>query len=250
MSNDKLPTVPPPPKKKGKLPPVQLPPVANGQLPVVAKAKRPLRALKDFAEKAEDLKEYFDSVRKNRNLLDTACKYPWSADAPEALDKAGKVLGLYDGLYHELAKELEIDLEKFNPEDAYDDDGNITEDVVRKHLALLLASFPNANPGNAEAYSGMMVEEVMAEYPTLVALESACSQIRRTSKFPPTTAEVIEAIQEHGELWSERLSAIYYGQGWMKTFRDKVKVATELVAAEQVKREEARRAAEEEAHGR
>jgi len=111
---------------------------------------------------------------------------------------------------------------------------------------VLLASFPNANPGNSEAYVGMMVEEVMAEDDvSLVVLESACSQIRRTSKFPPTTAEVIEAIREQVELWEPRLVAIDSYElevGWIE---GELKAATELVATAQAEREKQRQAAEE-----
>jgi hypothetical protein len=142
---------------------------------------------------------------------------------------------------------LQRDLEeRFNPDSAYDDDCRLLEARVRAAIALLLASFPNANPGNSEAYVGMMVEEIMAEDDvSLVVLESACSQIRRTSKFPPTTAEVIEAIGEQAELWEPRLNAIHScGNvvGWM---RDELKAATELVAAAKAEREEQARIAKE-----
>ena len=116
----------------------------------------------------------------------------------------------------------------------------------RFSTSVLLASFPNANPGNSEAYVGMMVEDVMAEdHVSLVVLESACSQIRRTSKFPPTTAEVIEAIREQAELWEPRLDAVYFCEDVVGRLRYELKAATELVAAATAERQEQRRIAAE-----
>jgi hypothetical protein len=134
--------------------------------------------------------------------------------------------------------------ERFDPESAYDD-GCLLEERVRAAIALLLASFPNANPGNPEAYVGMMVEEVMAEDDvSLVVLESACSQVRRTSKFSPTTAEVIEAIREQAEVWEPRLNAIHGCGNVVGLIRNELKAATELVAAATAEQEQRRIAAE------
>jgi hypothetical protein len=233
----------------GNLPPVQLPAVTNGQqLPAVAKAARPLRALNGFAGRADDLSWFAKRAWKSLRLLDSVCRCPWCADAQKALDEAGKVLDLYDSKYRELAEQLKLDRQHFNPADAYDDDDDesITAERVHMHIRLLLASFPNANPGNAEAYLGAMVEEVLAAFPSVPALESACSQIRKTVKFPPTIAEVIEAIDERNDLWSDRFMAIADCATCAESLRRELRIATELVAAEQVKREEQRRIAEEE----
>lgn len=173
------------------------------------------------------------------------CLCPWSADAQKCLDEANSVLSSYDGHFRELAEELKLDCEIFNPDDAYDDDYQLIEGRVRIHIAMLVGSIPNATPGNPEAYIGMMVEEVMTEDISLPALELACSQIRRRVKFTPSISEVIEAIQEQAELWEPRLNAIHGCEDYATWLRDKLRIATELVAAEQVKREEQRLAAEE-----
>ena len=131
------------------------------------------------------------------------------------------------------------------PDSAYDEDGDITEEQVRKHIGLLLSSYPNANPGNEEAYVGMMVGEVLTECPSVIVLESACSQLRRTNKFPPTTAEVIEAIKEQEELWSPRRIAIYSCSSSAWLLREELTAVTELVAAHRLKVEEQRRVREE-----
>jgi hypothetical protein len=231
----------------GNLLPVKLPAVTNGQLPAVAKAARPLRALNGFASRADDLSWFAKRGWKNLRMLDSVCRCPWSTDAQMALDEAGKVLDLYDSKYRKLAEQLKLDRQHFNPADAYDDDDDesITEERVHMHIRMLLASFPNANPGNAEAYLGAMVEEVLAAFPSVPALESACSHIRKTVKFPPTIAEVIEAIDEQNDLWSDRFMAISDCATCAESLRTELKIATELVAAEQLKREEQLLAAEE-----
>jgi hypothetical protein len=109
-----------------------------------------------------------------------------------------------------------------------------------------MTASPNANPGNSEAYVGMMVEEVMAEDDvSLVVLESACSQIRRTSKFPPTTAEVIEAIREQVELWDPRFNAIHSCENVVGWIRDELTAAQDELTAAKAERERERLAAEE-----
>jgi hypothetical protein len=225
--------------------PKQLPAVStNGQLPVVAKATtRPLRALNDFADRAEDLAAYMNRLdRARKEILRITLYSP--AEAQKHLDQASTVLAQFDKTYGELAKELTLDRVKFNPLDAYDKDGKITETRVRQHMALL-SCYSNANPANPEAYVGMMVEEVMAECPVLVVLESACSQLRRTLKFLPAISKVIEAIEEQDELWTPRLSAIDECAETVRFLRGEVKIATDVVATNQAKLEEQQLAAEQ-----
>jgi hypothetical protein len=241
MSKQKLPTIPP------QKPPAQLPVATSGQLPALAKASHPVRALKDFAASADDLAEHYGKLQKARQNIQIVRQCPLVANAQNYLDEAGALLSWHDKYFRKQPEKLELALkERFSPDDAYDDDYRLLEARVRAAIALLLASFPNANPGNSEAYVGMMVEEVMAEDDvSLVVLESACSQIRRTSKFPPTTAEVIEAIREQVELWEPRLVAIDSYElevGWIE---GELKAATELVATAQAEREKQRQAAEE-----
>jgi hypothetical protein len=123
-----------------KLPPVKLPAVTGGQLPVVAKARtRPVRALKEFADRAQNLTKHHDMAGKSRGLLDSVRRHPDASDAQKVLDDASAVLASYDKRFREEVKELAADLAKFNPEDAYDDDCNITEERVTKHIGVLLS---------------------------------------------------------------------------------------------------------------
>jgi hypothetical protein len=240
MSKKKLPTIPP------QKPPAQLPAASSGQLPAVAKATHPVRALKDFAAEADVLARHYGQLSAARQNIRSVRQSPNLANAQKYLDEASALLSRHDKDFCELANELELALdERFSPDDAYDGDYRLLEPRVRAAIALLLASFPNANPGNSEAYVGMMVEEVMAEDDvSLVVLESACSQIRRTSKFPPTTAEVIEAIREQAKLWEPRLNAVHWCGNVVGCIRVELPPAQLEVSAATAEREQRRIAAE------
>jgi hypothetical protein len=241
MSKPKLPTIPP------QKPSAELPPATIGQLPALAKATHPVRALKDFAAMADGLADHYGELKTARRNIQNVRETPHQSDAQKYLDEARALLREHDNDFCEFAKELKQDLdERFNPESAFDDDCRLLEVRVRAAIALLLASFPNANPGNPETYVGTMVEEVMAEDDvSLVVLESACSQIRRTSKFAPNIAELVEAIQEQAEVWEPRLNAIQGCGNVVGLIRKELKAATELVAAATAEREERARIAAE-----
>jgi hypothetical protein len=70
-----------------------------------------------------------------------------------------------------------------------------TKTEIAKHLALLVKSFPNAGSADCEVYGRMLIEDVAADLPAIGDIEDACRQIRRTCRFLPTIAEVIEAIR-------------------------------------------------------
>jgi hypothetical protein len=71
-----------------------------------------------------------------------------------------------------------------------------TKIEIANHLALLLKSFPNAGKDNAEVFGRMLCEDVAAQQPTAGGLEAACRQLRRTCRFIPTIAEVLEALDK------------------------------------------------------
>lgn len=79
--------------------------------------------------------------------------------------------------------------------------------AVAEQIGLLIGSFPNAVPHNPEAYTGMLIEEVIASGASAVALEATCRIIRRTQKFPPAISEVLEILQEQDTRWSNMLDS-------------------------------------------
>jgi hypothetical protein len=82
--------------------------------------------------------------------------------------------------------------------------GRIKRRVVSEAVALLIGSFPHANPHEPKCYSRMMVEEIYACKPNAIILESACRHIRRTEEFMPAPARMIKAIDQECSRWCDR----------------------------------------------
>jgi hypothetical protein len=63
-------------------------------------------------------------------------------------------------------------------------------------MATLIGSYANAAPGSPETYAAMMIEEIVTYNPGAVQLEAACRWVRRNCKFPPSIAEMLQALRE------------------------------------------------------
>lgn len=63
-------------------------------------------------------------------------------------------------------------------------------------LGRLLKAFPNAGKADVATFGEMLVEDVVAARPSIAAVVQGCTKLRRTCKFLPTIAEVLEAIRE------------------------------------------------------
>ena len=81
----------------------------------------------------------------------------------------------------------------------------LTRRVITEKIGLLIGSFPNSSPHDAETYMGMLTEEVFAANPRASALEATCRDLRRTQKFAPAIAEVLATLRKQAETWSEVL---------------------------------------------
>ncbi len=64
------------------------------------------------------------------------------------------------------------------------------EDAVRQSCAMIVGSFPQAQPGAPEIYTGGMLQE-LSEFPADI-LEATVREVRRTLKFLPAISEVYE----------------------------------------------------------
>jgi hypothetical protein len=114
----------------------------------------------------------------------------WTTKAPAALTEFKQLMDWYN------RKEL------YEPETK---GGRLSKRVVSESMGLLLASVPNSNVGSPEVFAQMMIEEVYAAEPSACTLESACRHIRRTiKKFGPSIADVLAALEEQNERWSDR----------------------------------------------
>jgi hypothetical protein len=81
----------------------------------------------------------------------------------------------------------------------------ITRRVVIEKIGLLIGSFPNAAPHNAETYIGLLIEEIIAANPSVTVLEATCRELRRSKTFVPTISEVLKELHAQAEKWSDCL---------------------------------------------
>ena len=171
----------------------------------VAKPKRVAwRVFNRFVADAEELREYVGQLYELR----------WHP----AEDDARTAAGIEDEaeFCQALVARCKAGLARFDHPDNYeadeDSDGEhvvLSDAHIAKRIGILVASFANANPGNAEGYVTMLIEHVHAvEGLTEVALESACREIVETQKFPPAIAEVLSVIKRQMDQWRERRYAI------------------------------------------
>lgn len=70
-----------------------------------------------------------------------------------------------------------------------------TPDDIAVQIMLLVAAYPNASR-DLKVYSKTLAEDVGAAQPGRLALEWTCRKLRRTNKFVPAIAEVLEALTD------------------------------------------------------
>jgi hypothetical protein len=71
-----------------------------------------------------------------------------------------------------------------------------TEKEMAERLLLLVKAFPNVSTSDGEVYGATLINDVAATEPAIGDLEEACRYLRRTLKFLPTIAEVLDALYE------------------------------------------------------
>jgi chromosome segregation ATPase len=82
------------------------------------------------------------------------------------------------------------------------------ESSIRQQIAFLLGSFPASTAPDPQIYARAMIAEVSAAQPSLIALDTMCRELRRTLKWPPSIAEVLDGLKEAEALWSNRYSRL------------------------------------------
>lgn len=169
----------------------------------------------DFTRRAKDAAKIYAG-------LEAAVKAIYEGCPSTALEHGKATLDAYDRFDCKVIQRFERDVKTFDPDDAYDDNGDITKGQVSKHIALLVGSFPNANPADPETYTKMLIEEVVAAAPTVTALEAACRKVRRTAKFLPAISEVLAALKEEERAWEGRWGAINYSNWEADDLRKKL----------------------------
>lgn len=63
-------------------------------------------------------------------------------------------------------------------------------------LGRLLKAFPNAGKADVETFGELLVGDVIDVRPSIAAVVQGCTKLRRTCKFLPNIAEVLEALRE------------------------------------------------------
>jgi hypothetical protein len=79
---------------------------------------------------------------------------------------------------------------------------------TRQEIALLVGAFPSGNVPDPAVYSPIMLREVIAIRPSVLALAAACNKLRRTCRWQPPIADVLQAIREEEALWRYRLRCV------------------------------------------
>lgn len=71
-----------------------------------------------------------------------------------------------------------------------------TAKEIAVNLGMLLKAFPNSGRDDVRAFGDMLIADVRDEGPSIAAVVRGCAKLRRTAKFLPVIAEVLEAIRE------------------------------------------------------
>lgn len=78
---------------------------------------------------------------------------------------------------------------------------------VKRQLQILMGSFPNAPKIDLQLYGTALVEDVLSEQPSMLALSNACRTLRRTSRFLPTISEVLGVLETEMSRQLDRIEA-------------------------------------------
>lgn len=76
-----------------------------------------------------------------------------------------------------------------------------TPGVVKREVANLIGSFPNAAVANPEIYLSALVYDLLDKHIPDAVTVLTCRQIRRTCKFVPSISEVLETAESIADQW-------------------------------------------------
>lgn len=72
----------------------------------------------------------------------------------------------------------------------------VPAEEVRDALAAFLLAWPGAAKADLAGYGAQLLSDVLAERPTRYALDTALGNLRRSSRFLPSIAEVLADLQQ------------------------------------------------------
>jgi len=189
---------------------------------------RDFRAMKEFAEKLEGTTHELS----RKHIVQEAQRF---IERFEAFGGRGFIKNRLEKIWDECRPE------SWWPEDS----DTPARSQVTKMITGLMGSFPTSNIPAPEIFVPVLLDDVMALEPSFVELEATCRELRKTKKFMPSIAEVIEALEEQQEEWSRRRSVVWH----MEEYYDDLCTEIAKEKAEEERRakeaEEAARAAAE-----
>jgi hypothetical protein len=173
----------------------------------------PLRALKQFAAKADYVALRYNQIDK---LLDTLGEKIGATTNRELIDQLiadAKRTAVLDDHDKTLLAWCEAAVQRFDPDDNYeiDDDKKyvLKPSVVAARIAVLVGAFPAGAPSDPTVYLKVMMEHVRSvEALSLVALDAAIWEAVGTLKFIPSVSELMVIVKRQKEQWHKRFMAI------------------------------------------
>ena len=196
--------------------------VASGQrLPAKKSAAKPFD---DFAERMSDLGETYQRLERSLKAtkghgVSTAAKMQSAVAALEFLenfDPSRLIKRCLDFLEH---FEFESDGkgddggddEEWNEEEYNEEYDAWYRSRVSLCVVPLLGAFPNANPADPKVFVSTLIDDMAGCDASLVVIEAAVRKVRRTMKFLPSIAEVLEAIRDEETAWAPGFDAVHGG---------------------------------------
>jgi hypothetical protein len=84
----------------------------------------------------------------------------------------------------------------FERDGVYEPDGSVSAEFVAEAVGTMLTGITGGAAANAEAYVGLLVEELIATGASATQIEFATRQVGRGRTFLPALAEVLKALAE------------------------------------------------------
>lgn len=181
-------------------------------VPIQSYPGHPLRSLKQFAAKADEIVGRYDPLE---NLVDGLREKIEAAADRALIDKLfadARRAVTFDKYDKTLLAWCEAAVERFDPEDSYELDAgdfHLKPSVVAARIAVLVGAFPSGAPSDTSVYLKMMLEHVCSvEALNLIALDAAIWEAVGTLKFLPSASELMVIVKRQKEKWHRRFMAI------------------------------------------
>lgn len=162
-----------------------------------------------------------------------------------AINQFGHLFTWLDAFQQDLIK-CKVERKFFEPDEAHDENWEITRAEATRQVVALLDSYPTVNVTNPKVYARTLVEEILAAETCGIPLEAACREIRRTMKAPPSIAAFLEVLTKHKAIWGDRWDLLYEDDDfadYAQKVRARLEEMAQAIEQEQERQAEAARIA-------